>query len=155
MIDFYFAKIESYLGKKHSSLLQRGCSSAYSDSLCSGSPKSALSDRQNTYDDEERKQEFEELGFNKALKGLEIKEEKNKVAPEDGHIKVQELTEKNVHGLDDDNVIFKDFTEPDILKTGYLIPLSCGHNGQLNINEKTIYEIHLTNAGFIHEAAPN
>jgi len=32
-----------------------------------------------------------------------------------------------------------------------MIPLSCGHNGQLNINEKTIYEIHLTNAGFIQD----
>lgn len=51
--------------------------------------------------------------------------------------------------LNDDNVIFKDFTEPDIIKTGYLIPIQCGHNGQLSSNEKTIYEIHLTNAGFI------
>ncbi len=41
--------------------------------------------------------------------------------------------------------------EPDLNKTGYLIPLVCGHNGQLSINEKTIYEIHLTNAGFIQE----
>ena len=47
--------------------------------------------------------------------------------------------------------LFKDFTEPDLLKTGYLIPLACGHNGQLSINEKTIYEIHLTNAGFIQD----
>lgn len=49
----------------------------------------------------------------------------------------------------DKQAMFKDFTEPDLLKTGYLIPLTCGHNGQLNLNEKTIYEIHLTNAGFI------
>jgi hypothetical protein len=47
-------------------------------------------------------------------------------------------------------VLFKDFTEPDVLKTGYLIPLTCGHNGSFSIMEKTIYEIHLTNAGFIH-----
>ena len=45
--------------------------------------------------------------------------------------------------------LFKDFNSPDLLKTGYLIPLTCGHNGQLTVNEKTIYEIHLTNAGFI------
>ena len=25
--------------------------------------------------------------------------------------------------------LFKDFTEPDLLKTGYLIPLRTGHNG--------------------------
>lgn len=53
--------------------------------------------------------------------------------------------------LEEDNVLFKDFTEPDLMKTGYLIPLKCGHNGQLSVNEKTIYEIHLTNAGFILE----
>ena len=52
-------------------------------------------------------------------------------------------------GLNDDNSIFKDFTEPDLMKTGYLIPLKCGHNGQLGQNEKAVYEIHLTNAGFI------
>ena len=51
--------------------------------------------------------------------------------------------------LNDDNSIFKDFTEPDLMKTGYLIPLKCGHNGQLGQNEKAVYEIHLTNAGFI------
>jgi hypothetical protein len=49
----------------------------------------------------------------------------------------------------DKKTLFKDFSEPDLNKTGYLIPLSCGHNGQLSINERTIYEIHLTNAGFI------
>lgn len=37
------------------------------------------------------------------------------------------------------------------MKTGYFIPLSCGHNGQFSVNEKSIYEIHLTNAGFIPE----
>lgn len=60
-----------------------------------------------------------------------------------------QLTEKNLMGISDDNVLFKDFTEPDLMKTGYLIPVSCGHNGQLSQDEKTIYEIHLTNAGFI------
>lgn len=34
-------------------------------------------------------------------------------------------------GLQENNILFKDFTEPDLLKTGYLIPLTCGHNGQL------------------------
>lgn len=39
------------------------------------------------------------------------------------------LTEKNIIAMNDETVIFNDFTEPDVLKTGYLIPLSCGHNG--------------------------
>jgi len=75
-------------------------------------------------------------------------EKRNKVAPSE-ELNKSELTEKNVMALNSDNIIFKDFTEPDLNKTGYLIPLSCGHNGQLGQNEKTIYEIHLTNAGFI------
>jgi len=35
-------------------------------------------------------------------------------------------------GLNEDFVIFKDFTEPDLIKTGYLIPVNCGHNGCLS-----------------------
>jgi hypothetical protein len=46
-------------------------------------------------------------------------------------------------------VLYSDFTEPDLARTGYLIPISCGHNGQYSIVEKTIYEIHLTNAGLL------
>lgn len=53
------------------------------------------------------------------------------------------------------NALFRDFTEPDLMKTGYLIPLKCGHNGQFNIDEKNLYEIHLTNAGFIQPANEN
>ena len=51
--------------------------------------------------------------------------------------------------LQDEYIKFKDFSEPNIIKTGYLIPLKCGHNGNMSLNERTIYEIHLTNAGFI------
>ena len=51
--------------------------------------------------------------------------------------------------LQDEYIKFKDFSEPNIIKTGYLIPLKCGHNGNMSLNERTIYEIHLANAGFI------
>ncbi len=59
--------------------------------------------------------------------------------------------ESQAREQEEENVMFKDFTEPDLMKTGYLIPLNCGHNGQYSLNEKTIYELHLTNAGFIQE----
>jgi hypothetical protein len=59
------------------------------------------------------------------------------------------LTTQNLLDLEEDTFLFKDFTEPDLMKTGFLIPLKCGHNGQLTVNEKNIYEIHLTTAGFI------
>ena len=51
--------------------------------------------------------------------------------------------------LQDEYIKFKDFAEPNIIKTGYLIPLKCGHNGNMSLNERTIFEIHLANAGFI------
>ena len=51
--------------------------------------------------------------------------------------------------LQDEYIKFKDFSEPNIIKTGYLIPLKAGHNGNMSLNERTIYEIHLANAGFI------
>ena len=48
-------------------------------------------------------------------------------------------------------VEFSDFLEPNLIKTGHIIPLSCGHNGAFNKVELSIFEIHLTNAGFIVE----
>jgi len=77
----------------------------------------------------------------------------NKVDEEgDSDLNSKALTKLNLSRLEDSNVLFKDFNEPDIMKTGYLIPLTCGHNGLFSHTEKTIYEIHMANAGFIREA---
>jgi hypothetical protein len=86
VIDYYFSKIENYLGKKHQNLLHKSSSNSNcGDSIYSGSPRSTTSDRQNTYD-EESKEIFEEIGtFDNAVKSLERKDEKrSKVAPSDG-----------------------------------------------------------------------
>lgn len=48
-------------------------------------------------------------------------------------------------------VHFSDFLEPHLIKTGHIIPLSCGHNAPFSKVELSILEIHLTNAGFIVE----
>ena len=48
-------------------------------------------------------------------------------------------------------VEFADFLEPHLIKTGHIIPLSSGHNNGFTKTELTLYEIHLTNAGFISE----
>ena len=48
-------------------------------------------------------------------------------------------------------VEFKDFMEPQLIRTGHVLPLSSGHNGYFSQTELTLYEIHLTNAGFICE----
>ena len=45
---------------------------------------------------------------------------------------------------------FRDFLEPNVIKTGHIIPSSAGHNGHLSVTELTLYEIHLNNAGFLH-----
>ena len=48
-------------------------------------------------------------------------------------------------------VEFSDFLEPKLMFTGHIIPLTSGHNGRMNKIEQSIYELHLTNAGFIQE----
>lgn len=45
---------------------------------------------------------------------------------------------------------FRDFLEPNVIKTGHIIPTTAGHNGHLSVTELTLYEIHLNNAGFLH-----
>ena len=47
------------------------------------------------------------------------------------------------------SVEFKDFLEPNLIKTGHIIPLSGGHCGTFSKTERNLFEIHLTNAGFI------
>ena len=55
---------------------------------------------------------------------------------------------KNLNEVDQ-TIVFNDFLEPHLIKTGHIIPINAGHNGPLNKTETTLYEIHLTNAGFI------
>jgi len=61
LVDFYFAKIEQYLGRKHQNIIHKSNMSSCSDSIYSGSPKSTISDRVNTLEDDERKND-EEFG---------------------------------------------------------------------------------------------
>ena len=92
-----------------------------------------MSDRIPTFDEEITEEEKQgDLGISSPPK---------KVVPTE-----EDETVLNFEGY---GIRFKDFTEPDILKTGYLIPITCGHNRTYSITEKTIYEIHLTNAGFL------
>lgn len=48
-------------------------------------------------------------------------------------------------------VEFKDFLEPNLIKSGFLIPVTSGHNGMFSKTELTLYEMHLRNAGFIQD----
>ncbi len=73
MTDYYLSKIEHYLGRKHQNIIHRhtrsgigGSSSGRdggTDSLYSGSPKSTISDRTNTLEDDERKDDFGTANF--------------------------------------------------------------------------------------------
>lgn len=46
-------------------------------------------------------------------------------------------------------VEFSDFLEPKLIYTGHIIPLDSGHNGPFGKVALSIYELHLTKAGFI------
>ena len=154
VINYYFLKIENYLKKKHQNLISR----ASTDSIYSGSPRSTLSDRVQSEDEKiEEEEDYvggEESGNfdRKANKAVASTCSSSKVEDINMEGLPKGLKVKNLLDLEEDNFLFKDFTEPDLMKTGYLIPLKCGHNGQLSMNEKNIYEIHLTSAGFIREA---
>ena len=149
-VDLLFSKVEVYMSRKHRNQLLKVGDASGTDSNTSGSPKS--SDRHHTFeDDSSRRLDFD---TEEASKPLETKETSKKfIFPsEEDEIAPVRVARKSL--LEDDfdrNAFFKDFTEPDLIKTGYLIPLACGHNGQLSINEKLIYEIHLTNAGFVKD----
>ena len=116
-----------------------------SDSVCSGSPRSSSSDRHYTFEDDK----IEDLELDNKHKAGESTCSSSKVEDANGQ---KGLSARDLMELEEDNILFRDFTEPDIMKTGYLIPLKCGHNGQLSLQERNIYEIHLTSAGFIKEA---
>lgn len=77
VIDYYFSKIENFLGKKHKNLVNKESKSNCGDSIYSGSPRSTTSDRLNTMDDEENKERDLELGsFEMTVSSMERKSEK-------------------------------------------------------------------------------
>ena len=126
MVDFYLSKVEYYLGKKQEA--------DDSKSEANLSPRV----------DEKPEDDC-------IIEDLDSKS--SKVDIETGassHRSSQSSKRKLSHfDLQDEYIKFKDFSEPNILKTGFILPMKCGHNGNMSINERTIYEIHLTNAGFI------
>lgn len=98
VIDYYFSKVENYLGKKHQNLLQRGMTTD-SNSMCSGSPKSTISDRQGgIMFDEDRHKDFEDGGDMGYDKGREDKEIGFTKVAEESNVRSQ-LTEKNILDL--------------------------------------------------------
>jgi hypothetical protein len=63
----------------------------------------------------------------------------------DFHNKVQKLQSKQ------NQIEFGDFLEPHLIKTGHIIPVDVGHNGNLTKIQLTLYEIHLQNSGFFQD----
>ena len=119
----------------------------------SGSPKSTYSDRLNTFEEEDlgasqTKQDSSGVGSKRFIFPDEINKTQEDLPQGQRSFRHQHLAELTDTEFTK-KALFQDFNSPDLLKTGYLIPLQCGHNGQLTVNERTIYEIHLTNAGFI------
>ena len=133
-VDILFSKIEVYMSRKHRNQLLKVGDASGTDSNTSGSPKSSTSDRKHTYeDDSSRRLDFDTIE-EEASKPLETKEtskkfifpsEEDENPPSKHHQGRKSLLEDDF----DRKAFFKDFTEPDLIKTGYLIPLACGHNG--------------------------
>lgn len=148
-IDLAFSKLEIYLSFKHRNQLLKVGDASGTDSNTSGSPKSSLSEHHPTFeDDSARRLEFDTI--EEEGKSLDTRETSKKfVFPSEEDEEPQQRKKSGLLAKED--YFFKDFTQPDLIKTGYLIPLTCGHNGQLSINEKMIYEIHLSNAGFVKD----
>jgi hypothetical protein len=78
VIDFYLAKLESFLGKKHQNLAHKSSNSNFGDSVYSGSPKSTTSERMISIDEDIGKEIEMDSDFDVAIKNLEKK--KNQVA---------------------------------------------------------------------------
>lgn len=96
------------------------------DSQYSGSPRSShSSERQYVFEEDK----LEDLDIENRKAG-ESTCSSSKVEDVNGS---KGITAMDLLELEEDSVLFKDFTEPDIMKTGYLIPLKCGHNGQLSM----------------------
>lgn len=140
LVEFYLAKIESYLRRKHESILKEhdvddSASSVNYDTTSEKSeghanPRSTQADEVVSETENDADLEF----YDKIQK---IKARQKKAGT---------FGRKQREAL---HVEFGDFLEPHLIKTGHLIPLSCGHNSPFSKVELSIYEIHLTNAGFI------
>ena len=94
----------------------------HTESVCSGSPRSTTSDRIYNFEDDK----MEDLDTEIKNKAGESTCSSSKVEDANGQ---KGICSKDLLELEEDNMLFKDFTEPDIMKTGYLIPIKCGHNG--------------------------
>jgi hypothetical protein len=152
---------------------RRGGGFTDGDSSCSGSPRSAApaTERNITQDDEgvfamaseipgepgeEIEMEEAKGGGKRSDRRFEFPSEKDDSS---GIVVKSARSNRMAEELSafkddfDKKALFKDFTEPDLLKTGYLIPLRTGHNGQYNHDEKTLYEVHLAAAGFIEDSS--
>lgn len=68
VVDFYLQKMENYLGRKHQSILHKSSNSSCGDSMYSGSPKSTLSDRLQTVEEDDKKFDEEIGGFERAVR---------------------------------------------------------------------------------------
>ena len=135
------------------------------DSSCSGSPRSSVTLSDRGLPTQEDDGGIFEVAKDLGRPGEEIEmEDVNKQSPKKNTFEFSSETgfksarrrreAEQIAAFKDDFdkvALFKDFTEPDLMKTGYLIPLTTGHNGQFNIEEKTLYEVHLTAAGFIQD----
>lgn len=122
LVIHYFSKIESYFASKHKNSFKLSKTAETSESEGVAQEEEIKIENEETHVEGEKRPSTTELKLN------------------------GDPSSPTLSGM---KIRFRDFSQPDVSKTGYFIPLSCGHNGQLSMLEKAIYEHHLTQVGFI------
>ena len=167
MIEFYAAKLESYMRRKHDSILKADefsdTQSTASASRIKDNDEESKSPTPATQSFDEKDNSTEQLVVSDKSPPLgeplvltyQSESETDNDHDLEFYDRIQKIKDKTVDHAQNRSISrsveFKDFMEPHLIKTGHIIPLSCGHNSGYSKTEMMLYEIHLTNAGFIGE----
>lgn len=129
MISYYFNKIEAFLQRKQHQSSKRNSTEKMQFCI--------------DYDLEDNKEE--EKTFEGSDLGSVDEEGSKYNTPRSGLSVIEDAEDEYYYT----KTLFKDFTEPDVIKTGYLIPLTCGHNGIFRQRERSLLEVHIRQSGFL------
>lgn len=128
IVSYYFNKIEAFLSRKQK---QSSNKAAEKSQFCIDYEMDGHKEEDKNFEGSDLESNFgEESKYNTPRSGTSVVED-----DQDEYYYVKTL--------------FKDFTEPDVMKTGYLIPITCGHNGVYRSKEKSLLEMHLRQSDFI------
>mmetsp|Transcript_7979 Transcript_7979/g.12334 ORF Transcript_7979/g.12334 Transcript_7979/m.12334 type:complete len:178 (+) Transcript_7979:1966-2499(+) len=164
LVEFYFAKMESYFRRKHDRILKDvpptpHVQSEYAESKKNSPIMEAANEDCSVASVAEHPINLEEVKVHDDYSEL-TSDDQRETMPDtdlDFYDKISDMKQGgSFHKqsvISSGQVEFYDFLEPHLMKTGYIIPMSSGHNAGLNGFEKAFLELHLTSAGFIYDWA--